>query len=425
GQVKNALNLAEQRGEEKRTLDSRQAELAIFLRDDLPVRESRAHKARQDQQLAAQQRMQWLQTAGIAEDYYTRHEPSLKEQALPEVPDQELAQWLAITENAISVADKTISQALDTWEKQKTSCQAAKNKYTEELQEAYAEPEETSLPPLTKPVPDAWHQHRDAYQQRFVVLAANYVGEGTATRYHPDKDLAPLIQAALSDTMETLVQADSDTLLDQAERHLRTINERSAQIAERKMQLLGEVFEQVERAVDEYQNEVNKISRYFQRGRTQITGGLRPVLKKKTSTRFPLEWLNFIRKVLRHKESGDVRSFQKLGEIYGLDELMRAAFREYTQQDDAPTVPELLNPKSYLELEFYMAFANGEPNRGSTGQTFMFAALLNIARLSIIGRDRPGIRFMAIDEAHGLGSNLTTLLHLARAGTEKYQLISL
>ena len=327
--------------------------------------------------------------------------------------------------DAIPRADTDTSQTLGTWDEQKVAYQADKEKYAKELQEAYAEPEAVGSLPITKPTPEVWNQHRDEYQQQFVAAVVSYIGEGMVKRYQPDKDLATLIQDALSDTMEALVQADSDALLDQAERHLRTINERSAQIAERKMQLLGEVFEQVELAVDEFQNEVSKISRYFKRGQTQITAGLRPVLRKKDSARFPLEWLNFTRKVLRHKEAGDVRSFQKLGEVQGLDELMRAAFREYTQQDETPTVPELLNPKSYLELEFYMAFHNGEPNRGSTGQTFMFAALLNIARLSIIGRDRTGIRFMAIDEAHGLGSNLTTLLRLARNGPEKYQLISL
>jgi hypothetical protein len=425
GQVKNALNLAEQRGQEKRTLDGRLEELVTLLRDDLPTRENRAQKVRQDQQSVAQQCVQWLQMAEIASDLYAQHKPLLKGNLLPEVPDQELVQWLAIAESGIPASIAAAAQALTTWTQQLDSYRAAKKEYEEKLQESYAESEEADSVVLTKPTPDHWYQHRDEYQQQFVASVVSYVGEGMVKRYQPDKDLAMLIQDALSDTMEALVQADSDTLLDQAERHLRTINERSAQIAERKMQLLGEVFEQVELAVDEYQNEVSKISRYFKRGQTQITGGLRPVLKKKDSPRFPLEWLNFIRKVLRHKEAGDMRSFQRLGEVQGLDELMRAAFREYTQQDEAPTVTELLNPKSYLELEFYMAFPNGEPNRGSTGQTFMFAALLNIARLSIIGRDRPGIRFMAIDEAHGLGSNLTTLLRLARTGTEKYQLISL
>lgn len=425
GQVKHALNLAEQRGEKKRTLNDRQDELAILLRADLPTRKSSAQKTKQDQQLAAQQRIQWLRTAEIAEEQYVRHESVIKEEILPEVSDQNLAQWLTITERDISAANTANAQFFATWEQQQEAYQVARKKYAEELQEAYVEPEDASHPTLTKPTAEAWYQHRETYQQQFFILIVSYFGEGMVKRYQPDKDLASLIQAALSDTMEALVQADSDTLLDQAERHLRTINERSAQIAERKMQLLGEVFEQVELAVDEYQNEVNKISRYFQRGQTQITGGLRPVLKKKASPRFPLDWLNFIRKVLRHKEAGDIRGFQKLGETRGLDELMRAAFCEHTQQNNAPTVPELLNPKSYLELEFYMAFPNGEPNRGSTGQTFMFAALLNIARLSIIGRDRPGIRFMAIDEAHGLGGNLTTLLRLARTGAEKYQLISL
>jgi len=424
-QEKNALELAEQRGTEKGTVDTRLAELLGLLRDGLPARETRAQEARHKQQQAEEKRTHWLQAAEITAGQYDQYEVRVEETLLLQVADQDLTQWLAVQEKTIPGLVAATAAALATWELWQKDQQTAEKKYTEELQEEYAAPATTSNPLLAKPTSDDWHGHRDEYHQQFVALIVSYLGEGMVKRYQPEKDLATLIQDALSDTMEALVQADSDALLDQAERHLRTINERSAQIAERKMQLLGEVFEQVERAVDDYQNEVSKISRYFKVGQTRITGGLRPVLKKKDSPDFPLDWLNFIRKVLRHKEAGDARNFQKLGEVQGLDDLMRAAFREYTQQDEAPTVPELLNPKSYLELEFYIAFPNGDPNRGSTGQTFMFAALLNIARLSIIGRDRPGIRFMAIDEAHGLGSNLTTLLRLARTGAEKYQLISL
>lgn len=79
----------------------------------------------------------------------------------------------------------------------------------------------------------------------------------------------------------------------------------------------------------------------------------------------------------------------------------------------------------YLDLGFDMKSASGRVNQESTGQTFMAAALLHIARLSVIGggSKRPGIRLIPVDEAHGLGSNYKALLALAHE--EKYQVISL
>ncbi|MDO7874345.1 hypothetical protein Q5H93_06345 [Hymenobacter sp. ASUV-10] len=409
---------------EKTTLETKQQEVSDLLRDDLPSREQRFNLARQQQQAQIQRRELWLVSDEEALSAYFQHKPLVGDQSLSVVSEEILAQWLDKAESSLPLAQELAQEKSTIWHQAQHECHVAEEEYEKVVREPYPEALDT-VQLLNKPSSEDWNKCHDAYQQRFAVLAASYVGEATALRYQPDTDLGPLIEAALSDTLEALVHADSDTLLDQAEYQLRAINEQSARIAERKMKLLGEVFEEVEQAVEDYQNEIGKISRYFQRGKTPITGGLRPVLKKKFSEKFPLEWLRFFRKVLRSREDGNTQEFQNLGGLSGMDDLMRGAFQAYTQQSSAPTVLELLNPKSYLELRFYMAFPNGEPDKGSTGQTFMFAALLNIARLSIIGRDQPGIRFMAIDEAHGLGSNLTTLLRLARTGTEKYQLISL
>lgn len=423
-QVADYLTVAGEQLKERIEVEKRQAEVVELLRDDLATRENVARRASEKQQEDARQRRLWLDTNEMPAATYAQHRALIDNDVIAEVADELLAPWLALSKKNLPAVQEEASQKLVAWQQEQQEYQQAKNDFEKALREPCPEVmEATQL--LQKTSSETRDKQREIYQQRFAALAASYVGEATASRYQPEDDLGPLIEAALSDTLEALVHADSDTLLDQAERQLRAINERSAQIAERKMKLLGELFEEVEQAVEEYQNEIGKISRYFQRGKTPITGGLRPVLKKKSSERFPLEWLRFFRKVLRNREEGDTQIFQSLGTVSGMDELMRGAFQAYTQQSSLPTVAELLNPKSYLELEFYMAFPNGEANRGSTGQTFMFAALLNIARLSIIGRDQPGIRFMAIDEAHGLGSNLTTLLRLARTGAEKYQLISL
>lgn len=416
--------LAEARGQEKNQLESRQANLVVSLADTLLAREQRVEEAVQKQAAHYRQWQDWQLAATMPDSIYAQLQPLLDVNADVDTTEPGLEQRLTIVKGKILEADATVKQAFSACKQQRELRQQAEANYLDALKESPPATDELAEP-AAKPTTEEWHKCRDDYRQQFTVLVASYLGSASVVRYDPDRDLLSLMQAALSDSLEELAQADSDELLDQAERHLRSINERNAQIAERKMQLLGEVFEQVEIAVDEYQTEVNRISKYFQRGKMPITGGLRPVLKAQPSKRFSLEWLGFFRKVLRNKDSGDSKGFQELVNLEGMDGLMRGAFEEYGPERNSATVSELLNPKSYLELRYYMAFPNGDPNKGSTGQTFMLAALLNVARLSIIGRDRPGIRFMAIDEAHGLGGNFTTLLRLARTGSEKYQIISL
>ena len=71
----------------------------------------------------------------------------------------------------------------------------------------------------------------------------------------------------------------------------------------------------------------------------------------------------------------------------------------------------------------------GRTNKGSTGQTYAATALLCIARLSLVNKSSyskapaPGIRFMPIDEAEGLGSNFDMLHDIARKFD--YQIITM
>ena len=71
----------------------------------------------------------------------------------------------------------------------------------------------------------------------------------------------------------------------------------------------------------------------------------------------------------------------------------------------------------------------GKNNSGSAGQAYAAIALLCIARLSLVNKmgftkePTPGIRFMPIDEAEGLGSNFDMLHQIARKFD--YQIITM
>ncbi|NML66159.1 hypothetical protein HHL22_13180 [Hymenobacter sp. RP-2-7] len=262
-----------------------------------------------------------------------------------------------------------------------------------------------------------------AYRKEFDTIMGRYLTDADRERLSYDDALSLLIQEVLPDVVHGFVE--SEEALGLIEARLQNINEANNQIAGLKIQLLRGVFERVREAFDEYIEEAKKIKRYFLAKNAQITGGFSPKLDLVLSDEYPIGWIGVFGQLLSERAAGNSSLFAQLSSLESMQELMRKAYLSSGGKVQNARDTDLLNPKSYLDLSFDMKSASGRINHGSTGQTFMAAALLNIARLSVIGggSKRPGIRLIPVDEAHGLGSNYKALLALAHE--EKYQVISL
>ncbi len=262
-----------------------------------------------------------------------------------------------------------------------------------------------------------------AYRKEFDALMGRYLTDADRERLSYDDELSLLIQEVLPDVVHGFVE--SEEALGLIEARLQNINEANNQIAGLKIQLLRSVFVRVQEAFDEYVEEAKKIKRYFLAKNAQITGGFSPKLDLTMSDEYPIGWIGVFGQLLSERAAGNSSLFAQLSSLESMQELMRKAYLSSGGKMQNAKDTDLLNPKSYLDLSFDMKSPSGRINHGSTGQTFMAAALLNIARLSVIGggSKRPGIRLIPVDEAHGLGSNYKALLALAHE--EKYQVISL
>ena len=279
--------------------------------------------------------------------------------------------------------------------------------------------------PLASEVPDnrEYENAAAAYRKEFDTIMGRYLTDADRARLNYDDELSLLIQEVLPDVVHGFVE--SEEALGLIEARLQAINEANNQIAGLKIQLLRGVFERVREALDEYIEEAKKIKRYFLAKNAQITGGFSPKLDLMLSEEYPIGWISIFGQLLSERATGNSILFAQLSSLESMQELMRKAYLSNGGKVQNVKDTDLLNPKSYLDLSFDMKSASGRVNQGSTGQTFMAAALLNIARLSVIGggSKRPGIRLIPVDEAHGLGSNYKALLALAHE--EKYQVISL
>jgi hypothetical protein len=264
------------------------------------------------------------------------------------------------------------------------------------------------------------------YQTSYSVILGNYLAEAEKERYQQGYDFGTLVRAVLPETFHASAIVEKN-VMHQIQRYLAEINEKNNVIAERKIRMLTEIFDQVRDVYDEYLTEINKVKNYFRGDAKRITGGFKVVISARPSSVFSIEWFRYFSRVIDEKLSGQLHSFEMLRDKYTLEDIMKAAYHQAGGTHPKPTIKDLLNPKSYFDLEFDMKTSGGQDNKGSTGQTYMAAALLGIARISVVEKDerkqqRKGVRFMPIDEAQGLGGNYATLLEIAKQ--EDYQIIS-
>ncbi|SNR16663.1 hypothetical protein [Tenacibaculum jejuense] len=193
------------------------------------------------------------------------------------------------------------------------------------------------------------------------------------------------------------------------------------EIGSRKVEILGDIFNQVYKVYTGYLTKINEINSYLKKKNKGITGGNRASLSYKKSVHYPENWLSSFRKQLNN-QMNYTGLFSDLREEIDINKMMIKAFQKLG--GSAKVEPEdLMDPKSYFDLDFHLKLDNDEINSGSNGQTYTANALLCLARISLIEEKDVGLKIMPIDEAEGLGSNYDMLHELAEE--EKYQIVTM
>lgn len=214
-------------------------------------------------------------------------------------------------------------------------------------------------------------------------------------------------------------QIQEELIGEQIEKRLTELTNDLQRIGSRKIEILHNVFNEVQKVYNDYLTKVQRITKYL--SSNKITGGNYATLQHKPAVGYPDDWMKVFRKRLTH-EMQDVGLFASSNK-QDIDEIMISVFRDANGTRSA-TVESLLNPRSYFDLLFEIKLEDGQSNSGSNGQTYTANALLCLARLSLIeDKERQGIRIMPIDEAEGLGGNYEMLHKLAKK--EKYQIVTM
>ncbi len=218
---------------------------------------------------------------------------------------------------------------------------------------------------------------------------------------------------------------EAESSIDAIWNYLLLINDKNKDLNSRKLHKLRDILDEVVDEVSKREDTVRQIHNFLDNGEREITGGHRVSLRTNYLNSYPKAWIDSY----SEKLSTDNTLFAEgpsmhelLGDSISLEEKMINAFYAFGGHRSAkPRIETLLDPNFYFDLTFKMeSHASGKTNIGSTGQVYAAIALLCIARLSLVNKSTfnksplPGIRFMPIDEAEGLGSNFDLLYQIAR-----------
>jgi hypothetical protein len=275
------------------------------------------------------------------------------------------------------------------------------------------------------------------YNQEYNLFVRQYIIK-KRERFEDTGDFSALCKEVLPPEIFRDISQLEIEVIEKIDKYLRDINQKNKKLNNRKIQKLSVIIEEVSNEVSSQRNDIRQIHNFLNSEEKKITGGHKVGLDDDDEDTFSPGWMNVFTENI-NKDLGlgidsslfdtekvianDLEKYPALK-----DKLLEAFYRSGGSRKLKPKIEELLNPKSYYNVKFSIKTNKGKNNDGSTSQTYAAISLLCIGKLSLLNKRSKNkfveaIRFMAIDEAAGLGRNFDMLYEIAQAND--YQILSL
>lgn len=291
-----------------------------------------------------------------------------------------------------------------------------------------------------KILPITQRQDPVSLKTKFDTIKSNYIVEyKTLVNSHIKNDkehflnnesFEELSRALLPEILKDVDFIDSEIsqlILD----YLNQINIKNRELNQSKLVKIRLLLDELYNEIDNQLNAIRSLRNFFNRKEAKITGNHKASIDDVLKAEYPIKWIPDFKQELTDSGDGMFKKkdglIDKLEELPTLEDKIIHAFKEYSSTGYRHAdLKDILNPYSYYSLTYRIQNAKGKKNSGSTGQSYAALALLCIAKLSLINDDKrsdsPGLRFMAIDEVAGIGTNFDMLKTIAK--DYDYQIIS-
>ena len=272
----------------------------------------------------------------------------------------------------------------------------------------------------------------DAYAKLFDNIVFAYNLEDKSAQLQEDKKFMELVRHLLPHNLFKEISFVEAAVIPKVLEHLDEINDSIAKLNQNKLRSIRDILQELRSAINNQVSHSRKMNSFFKEDYMVISGENTASLKADLRKDISLQWINDFLVSIGQLDYGifdhENSLTSKLKELPTIEEKILLAYKEYSPAPlTSVTIRELLNPFSYYTLDYKLLTKSGKKNSGSTGQTYSSIALLCIAKLSLIKDGKvntnPGLRFLSIDEAEGIGSNFDMLKELAEEFD--YQVISI
>ncbi|MCC8198255.1 MAG: hypothetical protein LIP06_06680 [Tannerellaceae bacterium] len=274
-----------------------------------------------------------------------------------------------------------------------------------------------------------WQTKKKAYLKEYENIVEEYIPESAQAQFENSEDFLRLSRSILRSELVDRILNDENKVLEEIAAYLKEITEEFTKLGDRKLNMLKDLFGQVEDAATDYMGTIDEMGSFFKKNGCEISQNMQLQMRPVYSAMYPLEWISvFLDQLDDYLEKLHVNTglFADLLEEIDIAQMMKKAYYQCGGQAKNIQIEHLLNPLRYFDIDFRMVTEDGEENGGSSGQVYAAVSLLCIARMSLIERnsgkkETKGLRFMPIDEGESSGSNFYLLEKIARQND--YQLI--
>jgi hypothetical protein len=276
----------------------------------------------------------------------------------------------------------------------------------------------------------------DALQGKYTrafgeVVASDDMVQNDRSRLEQTEDFTVLVRHVLPAIFQQ-IDFNETEVWDKITDYMDEILHKNAELNKNKLVKVRDLLQDLKQEIATQTNNIREVGNMLNKREAEISGGLKASLKSELNDRIGVGWITQFLEDMPDMNEGlwnnAIEGYLNDRQQISIDDLIKDEYRRYT---DHPwpqiTIEELLSPFSYYSLNYKIRTGSGITNSGSTGQTYTAMALLCIAKLSMMkkehGHQSDGLRFMSIDEAAGIGSNMDMLETIARK--YGYQILSL
>jgi hypothetical protein len=277
-----------------------------------------------------------------------------------------------------------------------------------------------------------YEKYLSDYSKQFDGMIIGYQLTDKSEQFKNDKNFMELVRLLLPHQLFKEISFDEAAVIPKIIEYLDEINDANARLNQNKLISIRDLLQELRSAVNMQVSHSRKMNSFFQEDYMEIASDNTASLKAELRRDISLQWINDFLSNLGKFDFGlfdrENSLTSKMEDSPTLQEKILLAYKEHSATPlPNITIRQLLDPFSYYTLNYELVTKNGKKNSGSTGQTYSSIALLCIAKLSLIKDGKvnknPGLRFLSIDEAEGIGSNFDMLNELAEEFD--YQIISL